>query len=241
MWLDFEKKDHKTFKRPTMVVAVSTSIPQYRAMYSQARELADYMMKKMKFEKVATIHSSAFPPEVLIRDGGVSTLPSCSFHVSRGKKDVVLFSGDASPMDDQYEFAQLILGYAKEIGVQELFSIGTRWADNPAPPESEPVPNGFATDSVGVVKLKKHGVKIISEEAAPFFASMVVGMAKEYGIRGYKLSVDHGEPSPHPKSVAKLLGVLSTMAGFEVAIDELVSSAKLLPPPGNGGNTTIYQ
>jgi proteasome assembly chaperone (PAC2) family protein len=241
MWLDFEKKEGKALKRATMVVAVSTSIPQYREMYSQARELADYLMKKLKFEKVATVHSSAFPPEVLIREGGVSTLPSCSFYVSRGEKDLVLFSGDASPMDDQYEFAQLVLGYAKDLGVQELFSIGARWTENPAPPESEPVPNGFATDGVGVARLKKHGVKIIAEEAAPFFASMVVGMAKECGIRGYKLSVDHGEPSPHSRSVAKLLGILSTMVGFEVAISELVSTAKLLPPAGKSGNTTIYQ
>ncbi|MDA4124329.1 MAG: PAC2 family protein [Thaumarchaeota archaeon] len=240
MWLDFEKKDRKTFNRPVLVVAVSTSIPQYRSMYSQARELAEYMVKKMEFERVATVYSSAFPPEVLIREGGVSTLPSCGFDVNRGKKDVVLFSGDASPMEDQHEFSQLILDYAKEIGVKELYSIGARWAENPTP-EAEPVPNGFATDGQGVAKLKKNGVKIITEEAAPFFASMVVGMAADYGIRGYKLSVDHGEPSPHPKSVARLLGVLSAMAGFEIAMDELVSGAKLQPPPGNGGNTTIYK
>jgi proteasome assembly chaperone (PAC2) family protein len=241
MWLDFEKAGRRTFNKPTLVVAVSTSIPQYTEMYSQAKELADYMMGKMKFQRVASIYSSSLPPEVLIREGGVSALPSCSFYLSRGEKDLVLFSGDASPMDDQYEFAQLVLGYAKEIGVRELYSIGTRWAENPAHPESEPVPNGFATDAAGVTRLKKHGVRIIAEEAAPFFASLVVGMASEYGIRGYKLSVDHGEPRPHTRSVAKLLGVLSTMAGFEVAIDELPSSAKTLPPPGNGGNTAIYQ
>ncbi len=241
MWLNFEKTRPEKLNRATMVVALSTSLPQYRAMYSQARELGDYMLKKMKFEKIATIRSSSFPPEVMIREDGVSTLPACSFHLSRGKKDLVLLTGDTSPMDDQYEFVRLLLNYSKELGVRELFSIGARWAENPAPPESDPELNGFATDSQGVARLKKHGVKILAEEPAPFFASMIVGMAKEYGIRGCKLSVDHGEASPHPRSVAKLLGVLSTMAGFEVALDELASSAKSSSPPKDVGDSSIYQ
>jgi proteasome assembly chaperone (PAC2) family protein len=240
MWLEFEKKQHSTLKNPSMIVAVSTSLPQYQAMYSQARELGKYMLAKMDFLPIGTIHSSSFPPEVLIREGGVTTLPACHFYLNKGKKDLVLFAGDTSPMDDQYEFAQILLGYAKDIGVKELFSIGARWAENPAPPESDPEPNGFATDKVGVAKLKKHGVKIVHEEPAPFFSSMVVGMAADYGIRGYKLSVDHGEPSPHSRSVAKMLGILSEMASFEVALDDLKAGVSSPSPPRQAGDSTIY-
>ena len=81
----------------------------------------------------------------------------------------------------------------------------------------------------------------MNEEPAPFFASMVVGLAKEYGMRGYKLSVDHGEPSPHVKSVAKMLGILSTVIGFEVSLEELRSQAKLSTAPRQVGDSTIYQ
>ena len=241
MWLEFEKSDGFKAKSPTMIVAVSTSLQQYKAMYSQARELGDYMLKKMKFERIATIRSSAFPPEVIVRQEGVSTLPECAFYLSKGKKDLVLFTGDTSPMDQQYEFARILLDYSKQIGVKELFSLGARWAENPVPPETDPVPKGFATDRTGVAKLKKHGVKIVTEEPAPFFASMVVGMASEYGIRGYKLSVDHGEPSPHTRSVAKLLGLLSSLVGFEVPLEELKSSVALAVPPRQVGDNTIYQ
>ena len=239
MWLDFQKEKVPHLKNSAMVVAVSTSIPQYRALYSQARELGEFMLKKMEFRKIATVHSSAFPPEVMVREDGVSTLPACHFYL--GKGGLVLFAGDASPMDDQYEFAHVLLGYAKELGVKELYSVGARWAENPLPPETDPEPTGFASDAAGVAKLKKHGVKVLGEEPAPFFASMVVGMAKEYGLRGFKLSVDHGEPSPHVRSVAKLLGVLSTLAGFEVALDELRSQAKVSSPPRQTGESTIYQ
>ena len=240
MWIDLQGDLGATLKDPVMVVAVSTSIPQYKALYSQARELGDYMLKKMKFEKVATVRTSAFPPEVLVRPDGISTLPECSFYLSRGKRDLVLFAGDTSPMDEQYEFAEFLLGKAKDMGVGELYSVGARWAENPLPPEAEPQATGFSTDSTGVSKLKKQGVKILSEEPAPFFSSMVVAMAKGRGMRGYKLSVDHGEPSPHVRSVMKMLELLSAMAEFEVDLEELKSKAPPVTPPRQSGNDTIY-
>lgn len=218
MWLVIERERTPNLSEPAMVVAVSTSMPQYRAMYSQARELGEYMLQHMQFRRAATIYCSAFPPEVIVRDGGISTLPQCHIDLSRegAGRDILLLTGDTSPMDTQYEFAETVLGYAVELGVRELYSIGARWAENPLPPEADPEPNGFSTDSVGVAKLRKNGVKVLTEEPAPFFASMVVGMAGKQGIRGFKLSVDHGEPSPHTKSVARLLGALSSMAGFKI-------------------------
>jgi proteasome assembly chaperone (PAC2) family protein len=242
MWLDFERTGKLAFRNPAMVVAVSTSMQQYRAMYSQARELGDYMLRNMKFERIATIRSSAFAPEVIVRNGGVSTLPECHFDLNKGRRDLVLFSGDTSPMDAQYDFAAILLDYAKELGVKELYSIGARWAENPLSPDTEPVPNGFSTDKVGVSKLKKNGVKILAEEPAPFFASIIVGMAKECGIRGYKLSVDHGEPNPHPRSVAKILGVLSAMVGFQVQLEvQKRPSPKPPSPPKEAAGATIYR
>ena len=240
MWLDFQVTGEIKLKDAAMVVAVSTSMPQYRALYSQAREMGDYMLRKMKFEKMATVRSSAFPPEVLVREAGVSSLPESNFYLSRGKRDLVLIAGDSSPMDEQYEFAAFLLTKASEMGVKELYSIGARWAENPVPPDSDPQTSGFATDAIGVAKLKKHGVKILGDEPAPFFASMVVAMAKDHGIRGYKLSVDHGEPSPHVRSVTRLLEVLSEVVGFEVDLDELRSKTLPVSPPRQTGNSSIY-
>lgn len=240
MWLDFDGEDVKGLKSPTLVVAVSTSMPQYRALYSQAREMASYLLKNLKFETIGTVRASAFPPEVLVRDDGISALPACRFHLLKGKKDLILFAGDTSPMEDQYEFAHFLLDYAAKLGVEELYSVGTRWAENPLPPEAEPVPNGFATDAAGVGKLKNAGVTIIKEEPAPFFASMVVALAKEYGIRGYKLSVDHGEPQPHARSVAKLIGALSSLTGLDLPTDGLEPKKGRPYSPRQPGDASIY-
>ncbi len=240
MWLDVEETGKWPKKASSMVVAVSTSAPQYRALYSQAREMGEYMLRKMEFERVARVRASAFPPEVLVRESGVSTLPECSFYLSKGDGGLVLFAGDTSPMDDQYGFAKFLLERAKQMGVEELYSVGARWAENPLPPEADPQASGFSTDSVGVAKLKKHGVRILGDEPAPFFASMVVAMAKDHDIRGYKLSVDHGEPSPHVRSVTKMLEILSGMAGFEVDLEELRSKVPPTTTPRQQGSGSIY-
>lgn len=240
MWLHFESNLKVKLRNPVMVIAVSTSMPQYKALYSQAREVADYMLKKMKFEKIGTVRTSAFPPEVLVREEGVSSLPECAFYLSRGKRDLVLFAGDSSPMDEQYEFAQFILEQAEGMGVKELYSIGARWTENPLPAEAPPQTTGFSTDSVGVSKLKKHDVKILEDEPAPFFASMVVAMAREHGIRGYKLAVDHGEPSPHVRSVTRLLEILGGAAGFRVDLEELRTRLPPASPARATGSTSIY-
>jgi proteasome assembly chaperone (PAC2) family protein len=240
LWIHLERAEKVNLKDAAMVVAVSTSLPQYRALYSQGREVGSYLLRKMKFKLIATVHSSCFPAEVTVRSDGMSTLPACYLYINHGHRDVLLFCGDASPIDDQYQFARFLLHYAAELGVTEVFSIGARWTEGPLSPDVDPEPNGFATDRVGAARLKRYGVKLISEEAAPFFVSIVAALAADYGMRGYKLSVDHGEPSPHPRSVAQILKVLSRLAGFEVPLDELRAAASAQSPPTQSGDIAIY-
>jgi proteasome assembly chaperone (PAC2) family protein len=223
LWLKLESKRLPKLKDPVLLVATSTSLQQYRALYSQAKELAKYMLEKMEFEKLATIYSSAFAPEVFVREDGLSNLPASYIYLHRGKRDILLFTGDSSPADDQYEFARVLLDFARKAGVKELYSVGTRWNENPVPAFQEPEINGFASNAKCAARLESQGVKLIKAEPAPFFASMVVGMAAGYEMEGYKISVDHGEPSPHARTVAKMLELLSGMLGFDINLAELRS------------------
>ena len=87
--------------------------------------------------------------------------------------------------------------------MREVYSIGARWTEAQLSPDQTPAVLGFATDLVGVKQLKSNGVELIKDEPAPFFASMVVGLAREYAMRGYKVSVNHGEPPTPPKVSGK--------------------------------------
>lgn len=240
MWFSLVEKSRPRLKEAALLVALSTSMPQYRALYSQAREVGTFLLDKLKFEEVATIHSSSFGPDVIVRDEGISNLPACRIHLHRGKRSILLVTGDGSPMDDQYEFAAKLLDHASGVGATEVFSVGARWAETPLTPYQDPVVNGFASDAVGVKKLRKLGVKVIESEPAPFFASMVVGLAPRYGMKGYKISVDHGEPAPHTRTVISMVEVLAKALDFEADLGELRSQVKAPPPEQKVGDSSIY-
>ena len=229
MWKRVVILKRPRLSRPILLVSVSTSLPQYRALYSQAKELANYLIKLLKFEQFATFYSSALPPAVTIRQDGTSRLVADHYYHYKGDRDIILFAGDGSPADEQYEFANEVLNFAKKIGVSEIYSVGARWAEPLSSPLDVPKIHGFATDSAGVEELRANGVEIVKDEPAPFFANLIVGLAGLARMRGYKISVNHGEPLPHPKSTAQLIGVLSKMLHFDVDRSELETLAKQLP------------
>ncbi len=70
-------------------------------------------------------------------------------------------------------------------------------------------------------------MKVLRNESAYYFGNLIVGMAPLYGMRGFKFSVNHGEPLPHPKSTISFLRILSKY-GLEVETSELESQAKEL-------------
>jgi proteasome assembly chaperone (PAC2) family protein len=214
---------------PLLVISLSTSNPQYVLLYSQARELGSYLLRKMKFEKIASLYSSSLPPAIQISDKGTLDLAGVEFyHRFNGKRDVILLVGHSSPMGDEYEFSDLILSFAQKLGIREVVSIGARWSEEPIPPLETPKVLGFSSDEDGVEELKALGVEIQKDESAYFFANTIVGLAKKYSMRGFKLSVNHGEPRPHPKSIISILSVLSRMMREEVDIGELQVSAQEL-------------
>ena len=139
-----------------------------------------------------------------------------------------MLAGDGSPFDDQLEYAHSVLSFARQLGVKEVVSIGARWSETPAPAGTALTPVGFATDAAGVRELEGFGVTITKGEPGPFFPNLVVGMDVDYEMRGFKLGVDHGEPLPHPRSLVKIIGVLSKMLGLEVDTSALSARAKEL-------------
>ena len=230
MWkrLDLHS-DLGPLRDPVLLVALSTSNPQYRVLYSQARELGKFLLKKMDFKLVATLYSSSIPSEVKISNEGIGNIVSNNFYVSSGKKrDYMLLAGQSSPVTDEYEYCEEVLSLAKKAGVRELYSIGARWTDEVTPPLEAPKVLGFANDVEGMNRLNEAGVSILKNESAYFFANTIVPLAKSFGIRGYKLSVNHGEPLPHPKSSIAFLRVLSKMVELDVDDSELLDQTKQL-------------
>jgi proteasome assembly chaperone (PAC2) family protein len=232
MWEKLVVDEELGVEDSALVVALSTMAPQYEPLYSHAKELSRFLLRKMEFRKFATLYSSSLPADVAIGDDGVLRLRSNSFYSFSAKRRLIMLAGDGSPFDDQQEYAHSVLSYARRLGVQEVVSVGARWSESPVPAGVPLKPVGFASDAAGVKELEGLGVTITKGEPGPFFPNLVVGMAGDYGMRGFKVGVDHGEPLPHPQSLLQILGVLSKMLGFSVDTKELLARAKELEKEG---------
>jgi len=232
MWERLVVDEEPGVEDSVLVVALSTMAPQYEPLYSHARELSRFLLRKLEFRKFATLYSSALPADVAIGEDGVVRLRSNNFYSSSAKKRIIMLAGDGSPFDDQQEYAHSVLSFARRLGAEEVVSVGARWSESPVPAGVPLKPVGFASDAAGVEELEGLGVTITKGEPGPFFPNLVVGMARDYGMRGFKVGVDHGEPLPHPRSLLEIIGVLSKMLGFAVDTKELVVRAKELERVG---------
>jgi proteasome assembly chaperone (PAC2) family protein len=221
--------EQKELRNPVLIVSVSTSNPQFRLLYSQARELGKFLLKKLEFKQIATLYSSAMSPEIRISRAGISSMLSNNFYLHSGEtRDYILFAGHSSPLEAEHEYGQTVLEYADKLGVKELISVGARWSQPVLSPTESPKVLGFSTDETGTKKLGEVGVTLLKSEAAYYFANVIVPLSKLHGIRGYKLSVDHGEPIPHPKSLIAILDVFSKLVDLKVDTTDLLSQSKEL-------------
>jgi len=232
MWERLEVEEMPATEESVLLVALSTMAPQYAPLYSHAKELSRFLLRKKEFKRFATHYSSSLPADVVIGDDGIARLRANHFYSSAGRRRIVMLAGDGSPFDEQQEYAHSVLSFARQLGAKEVISVGARWSETPVPPGVLSRPVGFASDAAGVKELEGLGVTITKSEPGPFFPNLVVGMAGEYGMRGYKVGVDHGEPQPHPRSIMLILEVLSKMLGVDVDVKELATRAKELEREG---------
>jgi proteasome assembly chaperone (PAC2) family protein len=228
VWQHWETIDEPQLTNPAAIVAVSTSDPRYVMLYSHARELAKFVIRQLGFALFAKHYSSAMPPAVLIGSDGTAELHRSEAYFHKGNRDLILYTADASPNPYSYEYSEIVLEHAKKYGASELCSIGARFLEPPVSPFEELPVLGYGSDGESTHRLSELGVKLLSNEPSYYFSSLVVSMSQKYDMRGYRLSVNHGEPKPHPKSVMAMLRVLAKMFDFGVDMAELEASSKEL-------------
>lgn len=129
------------------------------------------------------------------------------------------------------DYCRLYLKIAYEIGITEVYSLGTRLAE--ASPRGRL--SGYATLMEAAEKLEKHGVGLVRNELLPYFTNVLLGVAsEEFGMTGYRINSNHGEEPPYENSIKQMLDSLADVSGisydeevFDKVMDEWVSSLKL--------------
>src|SRR5579863_5755064 len=93
MWERLEVDVKPAVEDSVLLVALSTMVPQYEPLYSHAKELSRFLLRKMEFTRFATLYSSSLPADVAIEDDGVTRLRSNNFYSWAGKRRVIMLAG----------------------------------------------------------------------------------------------------------------------------------------------------
>ncbi len=181
-----------------------------------------YMVKQLRAEKFALLHSPHFPYYVIVNKKGNARLLRGEFHYWRNSNghDLIFFSGDsqAQTIEGQYEIAETILQFAKKHGVKTIITLGGYRKEADATPEVI----ATATDTEIMDRALKTGASP-SPPGNPIVgtAGLLVGMAKFKEIRALCLLGETRGYLPDPKAAKSILLVLQKMLKITISLDDL--------------------
>lgn len=188
-------------KRPDMIAALPD-------MGNVAGIGMGFLIKKLKAKLFAEIYAF-WPPAVSYENGLIGyDQSSYKFHYCQ-KENLVLFSGEFNPSDPRrlYELCYEVVGMAKKLRVNTLYSIGAALRQ---PNASEPKLFAAATTPKLLDIIKKEKVQILSGKGQiTGFNGLVLGIAKEKELGSICILGEIDNPNVIQPKTAEI--ILSTL------------------------------
>jgi uncharacterized protein (TIGR00162 family) len=181
-----------------------------------------YLIKQLKAEKIALLHSPHFPYYVVVNKKGRARLLNGEFHFWKNPKgnDLILFSGDsqAQTIEGQYEIAEAILGFAKKHNVETIVTLGGYRKEA----EDTPQVIATATDEETLSRALKADASI-GPPGNPIVgtAGLLVGMARLKGMAALCLLGETRGYLPDPRAAKSILLVLQKMLRLPLSVEDL--------------------
>jgi proteasome assembly chaperone (PAC2) family protein len=157
-------------------------------------------------------------------------MPRNRFFVWKDPKhqhDVVVFLGEAQPPLGKYHLCQRIIAYARELGVERVFTfaaMATRMR-----PEHPSRVFAAATDAASLGELKERDLEVLEDGQIGGLNGVLLGAAAEAGLRGACLlgEIPHVfNQLPFPKAAVAILEIFTDMADMELDLTELNEQAR---------------
>src|SRR5262245_8472203 len=143
------------------------------------------------------------------------------------KHDIVVFFGEAQPPLGKFLFCKKLLDYAKELGVERVFTFAAMATQ--MYPEHRSRVFGAATDAESLQELKRLELELLRDGHISGLNGVLLGAAAEEGLRGACLlgEMPHiFSQLPFPKASLAILEVFTTMTGIELDFTELAEQAR---------------
>ena len=139
-----------------------------------------------------------------------------------GRHDLIVFIGEAQPPHGRYLFCRRLIEYAKELGVDRVFTFAAM--ATPMHPERHSRVFGAAADDAGVGELKRLEVELLEDGNISGLNGVLLGVAAEQGLRGTCLLGEMPHiftQFPFPKASWAVLEVFAKISGIEIDFAEL--------------------
>lgn len=192
-----------------------------------------YLMAKLGMTLFAELSAEeVFDVEhVEVKEGLIRTgrLPRSRFFVWRdpqGKRDLVVFIGEAQPPRGKYAFCRRLIDFAKQLDVERVFTfaaMGTQMH-----PSHDSRVFGAATDPECLAELQGPGLENLEDGNIGGLNGVLLGAAAEGGLRGACLlgEMPHVFAElPFPKASLAVLEVFTKIVGIEIDFTELSAQA----------------
>ncbi len=175
-----------------------------------------YLMSKLRMHQIAE-----FSPEEIfdlesieIREGLVrlDQRPRSRIFAwidPQGRRDIVVFIGEAQPDSGKAKFCKRLIDYARAIGVERVFTFAALATETTAVDRSRVF--GVAAELEGLAELKAHEVTILEDGHVTGLNGVLLGVAAQNGFRATGLL---GEISHLLMAVASPAATLETLRVF---------------------------
>jgi len=191
---------------------------------------ADHMIKELKAEKLATMHSPHFPPQVIIQDDGTVRMMQNEFYFWQAEKktqsDLLFIVGDhqGSTPDSHYEITGKTLDIAEMYGTKMVYTLGG-FATGHLP--RKPKVFGAVTNKKSQKKLRGAGVSFEKTGGGIVGAAgLLLGMGQLRGMDGICLMGETHGQIIDARSAKSVLEVLQKLLHVDVSLSKLEKRAK---------------
>jgi proteasome assembly chaperone (PAC2) family protein len=188
-----------------------------------------YLLAKLEMEVFAELSPKGlFEVEHVEVQGGVirpGQLPRSRFfvwHDPQDKRDIVVFIGEAQPPREKYAMCRQLVAYAKELGVERIFTFAAMATQ--MHPERESRVFAATTQADGLQELKQLNLELLEDGHISGLNGVLLGAAAEGGMRGTCLLGEMPHilaQIPYPKASLAVLKAFAILAGIELDLTEL--------------------
>ena len=192
---------------------------------------AEYLVEKLKMEKLADIFSQYLPPQVFLNDDGEASLVRNSIYYRKfkGKNDLLILAGDfqGTTQEGQYEMTHFVLELAKKWNVSTVYTLGGYSTGKIV---EVPRVLGAVTESDMVEQLQEGGVVFPKGEPGGGIvgsAGLMLGLGKElFSIKGACLMGETSGYFADPKGAREVLKVLSKILDIKLDLSDIEERSK---------------